>query len=167
MSPLFVYKTKFPVSMSTAKLVSATDGRWVHHKMLPSPSITARFPSGRMVRRPDLSWRGAIRLATQTTVWTGILWYHIPRYRLEEPVGEKNPSSNSSLGERSVLPSDRDCVGSRDSCSADAAGRRRESRRGRMEDMEKYWRKCVVGCLYNIKTFFPENRCTFPRIEQC
>ncbi|BAS91196.1 Os04g0633850 [Oryza sativa Japonica Group] len=48
---------------------------------------------------------GLSRLATQTYVRCGMLWYHMPRYKLLlEVPGEKNPSANTPLLEPSTSP---------------------------------------------------------------
>ncbi|KAI8531526.1 hypothetical protein RHMOL_Rhmol11G0143100 [Rhododendron molle] len=64
-----------------------------------------RFPSWLRDRTPEVPLIPLFLLATQTTVCSGILLYHIPTYlRLEFP-GLKNPSAKVSPLDTKTLPS--------------------------------------------------------------
>ena len=69
------------MSMSRTHVVVGATGTvtFVDHRVRFRPSVTTRFPSSEeMETTPEVSLMGESLLATQTTVWIGILSYHIP-----------------------------------------------------------------------------------------
>ena len=85
-------KTRFHESKSwplelTTRLVTFDDQRITF-----CPFNIIRVPSSNIVRTLEESLRGFSLIDTHMTVQTDTLLYHIPRYRLVEFTGLKNPS---------------------------------------------------------------------------
>ncbi|KAF8041349.1 hypothetical protein BT93_A0069 [Corymbia citriodora subsp. variegata] len=73
--------------------------------MLLFVSYSMRFPSLLILRRPEVSSTGLSRLAIHTTVFSGILLYHSPKYLWLELLGLKKPRAKSPPLEINTSPS--------------------------------------------------------------
>ena len=92
--PLVSCKTRFPESKSLAFELTTEFVAFDDQIIRSCPSKTTRFPSSDIVTTPEASFRGFCQLATHTH-WAEkaeFLLYHIPRYRLVEFTGLKNPN---------------------------------------------------------------------------
>lgn len=86
------FRTKFPVPNSCATDHLATCEELDDQIMLPVWLRRTSSTSSSNVNNPE-EVSGLFLFATQTTDWTGIFWYHIPKYGTFELVVDVEPVS--------------------------------------------------------------------------
>jgi hypothetical protein len=134
MVPFGARMTRLPVFSSTAavgvELVAAGTPVVVQRTGPPSPSDRTRLEL--LVRESTgvvMFVIGVSRLATHTTVSSGMLLYHMPRYSLagvpEELEGLKKPNAKEPSSETMVAPGESGLPGTSRSCDAHNGRNRR------------------------------------------